>query len=130
MIEDDKIDQFLVHWRFINRHLREGMLTHREKRITRLQWTLLRHVGRTGHCTMGSLAKNFNVNISTVSQMIDRLQKMGLVQRTSASHDARVKMVSLTEKGEKIIQDMKLVWVKQLADGLSSFSRDQQELFI
>jgi DNA-binding MarR family transcriptional regulator len=130
MIEDKKLDQFLTHWRFINRHLREGMMTHGEKQITRLQWTLLRHVGRTEDCTMGSLAKNFNVSLSTVSQMIDRLEKWGLVQRESSTSDARVKIVSLSEKGEKIIRDMKIMWVNQLANGLNKFSDDEQEVFI
>jgi DNA-binding MarR family transcriptional regulator len=130
MIEDSKIDQFLMHWRFINRHLREGRLTHGDKKITRLQWTLLRHVGRTEHCTMGSLAEHFNVSMSTVSQMIDRLENWGYVQRGSSVRDARVKIVSLTEKGEKIIQEVRTLYLKQLTNGLSRFSRDEQDLFI
>lgn len=130
MIEDRKIDQFLMHWRFINRHLREGMLTHGDKKITRLQWTLLRHVGRSKDCTMGSLAENFNVSMSTVSQMIDRLEKWGYVERASSASDARVKIVSLTEKGEKIIQEVKTSYLKQLTKGLSRFSEDEQETFI
>ena len=130
MIEDSKIDQFLMHWRFINRHLREGRLTHGDKKITRLQWTLLRHVGRTEHCTMGSLAEHFNVSMSTVSQMIDRLENWGYVKRGSSVRDARVKIVSLTEKGEKNIQEVRTVYLKQLTDGLSSFSGDQQDVFI
>ena len=130
MIEDSKIDQFLMHWRFINRHLREGMLTHGDKQITRLQWTLLRYVKRTEQCTMGNLAENFNVSMSTVSQMIDRLEKWDFVERASSRRDARVKIVSLTEKGEKIIQEVRTSYLKQLNRGLSKFSENDQERFI
>ncbi|HET6872045.1 MAG TPA: MarR family transcriptional regulator [Sporolactobacillaceae bacterium] len=130
MIEDNKIDQFLMHWRFINRHLREGKLTQGDKKITRLQWTLLRHVGRSEHCTMGSLAEHFNVSTSTVSQMIDRLENWGYVKRGTSDRDARVKIVSLTEKGEKIIQEVRTAYLKQLTNGLSKFSKEEQEVFI
>ncbi|GGH80488.1 DNA-binding MarR family transcriptional regulator [Pullulanibacillus pueri] len=130
MIEDRKVDQFLTHWRFINRHLREGRLTHGDKNITRLQWTLLRHVGRSENCTMGSIAEHFNVSMSTVSQMIDRLEKWGYVERGASVHDARVKIVSLTEKGVKMIQEGRASYLHQLTNGLSQFSEDEQETFI
>ncbi|GGE55029.1 hypothetical protein GCM10011391_37490 [Pullulanibacillus camelliae] len=127
MIEDSKVDQFLTHWRFINRHLREGRLTNGDKNITRLQWTLLRHVGRSEQCTMGSIAEHFNVGMSTVSQMIDRLEKWGYVERGTS---ARVKMVSLTKKGETIIQEVRASYLQQLTHGLSRFSEDEQETFL
>lgn len=130
MIEDSRIDQFLTHWRYINRHLREGRLKKGDKNITRLQWTLLRHVGRSEHCTMGSLADHFNVSMSTVSQMIDRLEKWGYVGREASARDARVKIVSLTEKGEKIIQEVRTAYLNQLNNGLSRFSNEEQEAFI
>ncbi|WEG14656.1 MarR family transcriptional regulator [Pullulanibacillus sp. KACC 23026] len=130
MIDDNKIDEFLMHWRFINRHLREGKLSHGDKKITRLQWTLLRHVSRTDQCTMGSLAEHFNVSMSTVSQMIDRLENWGYVQRGSSARDARVKIVSLTEKGEAIIEDVTAAYLKLLNNGLSSFSSNEQDQFI
>jgi len=129
-MEDNKIDQFLTHWRYINRHLREGRLASGDKEITRLQWTLLRHVNRTDHCTMGSLAEHFNVSLSTVSQMIDRLEKWGYVERGVSARDGRVKIVSLTEKGEKIIQEAKASYFQQLSKGLSRFSEEEQEMFI
>lgn len=130
VMEDSKMDQFLTHWRYINRHLREGRLANEDKKITRLQWILLRHVGRSGQCTMGSLADHFNVSMSTVSQMIDRLEKWGYARRVASARDGRVKMVSLTEKGEEIIKEAKTAYLQQLSNGLSQFSEAEQELFI
>lgn len=130
MIEDHQIDQFLTHWRFINRHLREGRLSHGNKKITRLQWTLLRHVGRSDQCTMGSLADHFSVSMSTVSQMIDRLENWGYVERGTSANDARVKIVSLTAQGETIIQEVSSSYLKQLSHGLSRFSDDELVVFI
>ncbi|CEE00067.1 MULTISPECIES: MarR family winged helix-turn-helix transcriptional regulator [Bacillaceae] len=129
-MEDSKIDQFLTHWRYINRYLREGRLANEDKKVTRLQWVLLRHVGRSGQCTMGSLAEHFNVSMSTVSQMIDRLEKWGYARRVTSVQDGRVKMVSLTEKGEKIIREAKTAYHQQLSNGLSRFSEEEQEMFI
>jgi len=130
MIEESKVDQFLMHWRSINRHLREGRLTNGDKNITRLQWTLLRYVGRSENCTMGSIANHFNVGMSTVSQMIDRLEKWGYVERGVSIRDARVKMVSLTEKGTAIIQEVRASYLEQLTHGLNRFSEDERETFL
>lgn len=127
MIEDGRIDQFLANWQAINRHLRKGMLTEGDDRITRLQWMLLRHVGREEACTIGSLADKFGVRPSTISQMADRLEKSGLIRRVANSHDARIRFVSLTEKSQELIHSVESVWAKRLTEGLSQFSDDEQK---
>lgn len=126
MIENELIDQFLTHWQSINRHLRKGLLTEADEPVTRLQWMLLRHVNRVETSTIGDLAEKFGVRPSTVSQMVDRLEKSGLIRRVSNTHDARIKFVSLTTKGQTLIQNVESLWAKRLTDGLSQFSIEEQ----
>ncbi len=126
MIEYELIDQFLTYWQSINRHLRKGMLTETDERVTRLQWMLLRHVYRVETSTIGDLAEKFGVRPSTVSQMADRLEKSGLIRRVSDIQDARIKVVSLTAKGQALIQNVESIWAKRLTDGLSQFSSKEQ----
>jgi len=130
MIEDKIIDQFLNNWQTINRHLRKGLLTEGNEGITRLQWVLLRHVSREETCTIGNLAEKFGVRPSTISQMVDRLEKSGLIRRMSDSNDARIRLVELTEKGQELILSMKSKWSKRLTEGLSRFTNDEQKNFL
>ncbi|MDR3602845.1 MAG: MarR family transcriptional regulator [Desulfosporosinus sp.] len=127
MFDNELIDQFLTHWQSINRHLRKGALTEADEGITRLQWILLRHVYRVEMSTIGDLAEKFGVRPSTVSQMADRLEKSDLIRRISDTHDARIKFVSLTAKGQALIQNVESIWAKRLTDGLGEFSADEQE---
>ncbi|WAH37123.1 MarR family winged helix-turn-helix transcriptional regulator [Alicyclobacillus dauci] len=130
MTENKHIEPFLTHWQSINRYLRKGMLTEGPERITRLQWTLLRYVNRKDACSVGKLAEHFGVRPSTVSQMMDRLEKAGLVQRVSDSRDARIKLVHLTEKGKAFILSIESVWAKRLSDSLDQLSDDEQQTLI
>lgn len=125
-MENELIDQFLTYWQSINRHLRKGMLTEMNERVTRLQWLLLRHVYRVKTSTIGDLAEKFGVRPSTVSQMVDRLEKSGLICRVSNTYDARIRFVSLTAKGLALIQNAESIWAARLSDSLSQFSEEEQ----
>ena len=53
------------------------------------------HKGRS----MQSLADEWSCDASNATWIVDRLEKMGLVERRSVPHDRRVKLVVLTRKG-------------------------------
>lgn len=51
---------------------------------------------------MRALAKEWGTDPSTVTWVIDRLESLGLVRRTSSSSDRRAKLIVLTEHGRKV----------------------------
>jgi DNA-binding MarR family transcriptional regulator len=51
---------------------------------------------------MRSLAKEWACDASNATWIVDRLEKMGLAERRTVSHDRRVKIVALTRKGLKV----------------------------
>ncbi|CAA7600223.1 MarR-type HTH domain protein [Acididesulfobacillus acetoxydans] len=130
MSEDGVTEQFLSCWRAINRHLRKGMLTEGEERITRLQWMLLRQVNKEEANTMGNLAAKFGVRPSTISQMADRLEKSQLIRRVPDTRDARIKSITLTEKGQGFIERVESLWAIRLQEGLGRFSPDEQNALL
>ena len=69
------------------------------------------------------LEKHFSVGRSTVTNVLQLMEKKGLVRRESVAHDARLKKVILTEKGiashekiEEIIAEMNCKMVEGLAE--------------
>lgn len=130
MIEDRLTEQFLAYWQTINRHLRKGMLTEGEERITRLQWMLLRQVNKPESCTMGNLAEKFGVRPSTISQMADRLEKSRLIRRVPNTQDARIKFITLTEKGQAFIHQVESLWGIRLKEGLGELSTGEQSTLL
>lgn len=130
MENDELLHSFLTNIQSINRYLRSMVPDQAEQAVTRVQWMLLRHLQREGACTIGELAKHLDVRSSTMSQMIDRLEKNGIVFRSSNPKDARIKTVALSEKGSEIIREREKLWEDSMAQPFQSFSSDEKEVFL
>ena len=55
---------------------------------------------------MGELAKALSCDNSNVTWITDRLEERGLVTRTPAPHDRRVRLLVLTEKGRALREEI------------------------
>jgi DNA-binding MarR family transcriptional regulator len=70
---------------------------------------------------MGELGSLLNLAKSSLTGMIDRTERNGLVQRVTDSHDARAVRVELTSKGRELAEDFYTETcrrIDQLAAGL------------
>jgi DNA-binding MarR family transcriptional regulator len=130
MENKDLLHSFVMNMQTINRYLRSMGTNQSENPVTRVQWLLLRHLQRNGTCTIGELAEHLDVRSSTMSQMVDRLEKNGIVYRSAGQKDARVKTVALSEKGKEIIQDREMLWVDSLAQPFQNFSTEEKETLL
>lgn len=55
---------------------------------------------------MTDLADRAGITKQAMGQLIDQLERRGLVESTRLQHDARVRMVRRTDLGEKAVQDI------------------------
>jgi len=55
---------------------------------------------------MGELATIMHCDNSNMTGIVDRLEERGLVQRTLAPRDRRVKMIELTERGREVREEL------------------------
>ena len=55
-----------------------------------------------GELTMKMLAEQMHLTISTITRLVDQLERKKLVKRKQHHEDSRVRMIILTPKGEKI----------------------------
>jgi DNA-binding MarR family transcriptional regulator len=55
---------------------------------------------------MGELAKALSCDNSNVTWITDRLEERGLVTRTQADYDRRVRLVALTDKGRALREEI------------------------
>jgi len=60
--------------------------------------------------THTEIAEHLCVQPATLSRMLDRLVKTGLVQRQQDSGDQRVSRVYLTEKGQELLEPIQQTW--------------------
>ena len=75
---------------------------------------------------MSELAEALHCDNSNVTGIVDRLEDRGLVERRSATHDRRVKMLVVTERGAEL-QTRLAARLAEAPPPLARLSADDQE---
>jgi DNA-binding MarR family transcriptional regulator len=71
------------------------------------------------------LAKLIMVKLQSMSELLIRLQSLGIVEKTPSDTDKRKSIISLTEKGRQIVEQTRYErdeWLTQAIDGTLSAS--------
>ncbi|GAB4392007.1 MAG: hypothetical protein Tsb0032_05950 [Kiloniellaceae bacterium] len=93
-----------------------------------MQWRVLANIDRLEVATIQDLARASGVLVSQVSRTISGLDEMGLVKKRTNPKDGRSRAVSLTAKGEKLVQQIlkeRERWNDEMLADLSPAERDQ-----
>ncbi|OBW59011.1 transcriptional regulator [Solibacillus silvestris] len=119
---------FLQLHRFHKRYMQRltSMLAGHE--LSNANWSLMQYVANEELATMSQIAKYWDVEKPTVSANVKTLTKRKLIQ-LKQGNDRREKYISLTEKGEKLYENISPE-IKFLQDQLlNNLTDEQQELF-
>ena len=96
--------------------------------ITGPQWRALQLVNENPGINQGTLAALLEVEAITAGRMIDRLEKMGLVERRANPGDRRVWLLHLTERAAPLLERLRDRALNVIAEYTAIFSdveRDQ-----
>jgi DNA-binding MarR family transcriptional regulator len=74
--------------------------------VTVPQHRVLVLLAADGDLTVGEIAEMLGVNQSNASRVVDRLQRLELVERRRGSQDGRVVVVALTRKGRHVVESV------------------------
>ncbi len=102
---------------FITNYLQE-----RGFNITKEQWILMFHISMHGETQQNNLACLSNRDKTSLTRIINTLEKKGLVVRIAAEQDKRSKLIQLTKEGKTLLDETKhlLDEIKQhLTQGIS-----------
>jgi DNA-binding MarR family transcriptional regulator len=76
--------------------------------------------------TNASKLKSFlNLNASTISGILSRLEKKGLIAKLPKTVDKRVTAIVLTEKGMKLLQTAPITFQQKLTERLKTLPKDK-----
>lgn len=84
-------------------------------------------IGAAGSMTMGAIADRLQLSVSSMTTVIDKLEKKKFVARGRQKDDRRVVEVTLTRAGHKfydIVRDSHLEFVTQLLKALDTTEQD------
>jgi DNA-binding MarR family transcriptional regulator len=92
------------------------------------QFGILMQLHYRKDCGISDLGERFDITNAAASQLVDKLVQGGLIQREEDPNDRRAKLLNLTEKGRKLIQqgmEERYRWVNQLAGRLTAEEREK-----
>lgn len=72
--------------------------------LTGPQLAALKQVARAGTLSAGDLARAMRVGQPTVTGILERLEKRGLLTRTRSGEDRRSVLITVTEAGTQVLQ--------------------------
>lgn len=93
--------------------------------ITPPQFVALQWLLEEGDMTIGELSNKMYLACSTTTDLVDRMEKNGLVARVRDQNDRRVVRIHLLKEGERIIEEVIKKRQHDLAQVLQSFSEDE-----
>jgi len=99
--------------------------------ISGSQWGVLRTLHRAAEngqvgLRLTDLSERLLIRPPSVTGVVDRLERMGLVQRDASPTDLRAKQVSLTEKGRKLLHRVLAVHRRQMDNVLGGLRLDER----
>jgi DNA-binding MarR family transcriptional regulator len=91
------VETYLAFWRVDSRHIRS-------MRLTPSQFDVIATLGDTDGLTCSELSARTLVTKGTLTGVLDRLARKGLIRRAQVARDRRSTKVTLTDKGNALFR--------------------------
>jgi len=91
------------------------------------QFFLMAYLSSEDYLTMSDIAKKMGHSTAAATGLVDRLEKLGYVERVHAAEDRRKIMVRITSKGTDMVARMRREIAMNLADLMSEMDEDEAD---
>ena len=98
----------------------------RQAGITASQMVLLQIIASEGEISPSAIAQRARITQATVTALLDRLQKRGLITRTQGAADRRRVHVTITDEGRRLLDETPDALQTRFADRFSALKDWQQ----
>jgi len=96
----DKLDEMMP---YMVRRMHQEMAQAMADGITANQFFVMKMMTDRGRMTVSEVAESVNVSLSAVTSLVDRLCKVGMIQRRRSEDDRRVVWLEPTEQGRDMV---------------------------
>lgn len=92
--------------------------------VSYAQFFLLGYLAKEDYLTMTHISKKMGHSTAAATGLVDRLEKLGYVQRLHASDDRRKVMVQITRKGIDLVDKMREDIIENLVEVMAEMDSD------
>jgi DNA-binding MarR family transcriptional regulator len=118
---------------FMPRYMREAFQkfsTMWAKDITISHMITLNVLKMADRCRMNQIAKALHVSTSAATGLVDRMVKADLLKRVPDKNDRRIINIEMTQKGQKIVDDIHKQRYKFILDVFGKIKPAEREAFL
>lgn len=95
--------------------------------LTPTQLSVVKLLETVGDLSLSALSERIRANNSTVTGIVDRMERDGLVRRERDARDRRVWMIRLTDRGRRVAQKVADTPWETLKRAIASLAADDQD---
>lgn len=97
--------------------------------ITATQAVVLKQLGESGPVRANELGERLMISGATLTGILDRLEKMAMLERRADPEDRRAIMIDLTSGGHRLVDQIEGLQSKANQEFLKGFSEDEEHFF-
>ncbi len=112
---------------FMRRSMREWLHYVRSSDLSLPQFNVLMMLHHRGDCGVSDVGAHMAITAAAASQLVEGLVQKGLMERTEDPADRRAKQLTLTPRGQQLIErgiEARNRWTDQLTRRLTAEQRD------
>lgn len=98
--------------------------------ISFAQFFLLGYLATSKELTMTDIARKMGHSTAAATGLVDRLEKLGLMERTHAVDDRRKVLVRITSRGIELVSRLRNELTNQIADAMTETSSVDADSFM
>ena len=98
--------------------------------LTGPQLVILQEISSLGEVTAGEIARAVSLSQATLTGILERLEKRGLLTRRRSELDKRRVMVGITDSGRQVIEDAPSLMQESFVDGFSALKEWEQTMIL
>src|SRR4029079_8705617 len=98
--------------------------------VSYAQFFLLGYLANENFLTMTDISKKMGHSTAAATGLVDRLEKLGYVQRLHASEDRRKVMVQITKKGVDLVERIREDIVSSLVTLMVDLDENEQDALL
>lgn len=95
--------------------------------MTGPQITAIKLLEGFGDLSLSALSERMSAKNSTITGLVDRLEREGLVQRVRSTEDRRVTLIRLTDAGRRLAAEIPVTSMELFAGALRSLDADERK---
>lgn len=122
----DVLDLFQVMYRRFGLLNKNCCSTSNEVDLSLVESHILYEINKQQHPSMQQIAETLDIDITTFSRKIQKLIKLGLVNKNQDVNDKRTYILSLTEQGEKV-NDATNTGIRQNLESIFCCMTDEEQ---